>query len=232
MTLLRGGRVLTPDGWTDADVVTADGRVIAIAPDASDGLEGTIFDAAGLLVVPGYIDIQINGGFGHDFTQNPETIWDVGARLRLLDEMGVHAQILFPNAVGFASNTMFAISEVSDRNAIQRMYNDFLLDVQHESGGRLFPQGCLPVWDIDLTVQEMTRLRDRGMTGFTLSDKPHLVGLPDLDSPYFAPISVRISLAFSQSLSKVTSTAISFQMYSKPLLKLANDSVKTLPLLT
>jgi predicted TIM-barrel fold metal-dependent hydrolase len=117
-----------------------------------------------------------------------DSSWDVSARLRLLDEMGVYAQILFPNAVGFASNTMFAISDVSDRSAIQRMYNDFLLDVQDESGGRLFPQGCLPVWDMELTVQEMARLRSRGITGFTLSDKPHLVGLPDLDGPYFAPM--------------------------------------------
>jgi predicted TIM-barrel fold metal-dependent hydrolase len=34
----------------------------------------------------------------------------------------------------------------------------------------------------------MTRLREQGIRGFTISDKPHAVGLPDLDSPYFAPM--------------------------------------------
>src|SRR5579859_3343820 len=114
--------------------------------------------------------------------------WDVNARLALLDEMGVYAQILYPNAVGFASNTMFSIRDVEQRALIQGIYNDFLVDVQHESGNRLLPQAVLPVWDMDLTTREMTRLREKGITGFTISDKPHAVGLPDLDAPYFAPM--------------------------------------------
>ena len=38
-------------------------------------------DATGMSLVPGFIDLQFNGGFGHDFTTNPETIWDVAAEL-------------------------------------------------------------------------------------------------------------------------------------------------------
>jgi len=102
--------------------------------------------------------------------------------------MGVWAQILYPNAVGFASNTLFSIDDLEHRSLLQQVYNDFLMDVQEASNGRLFPQAVLPVWDIDLTLKEMTRLRDRGATGFTISDKPHTVGLPDLDSDYFAPM--------------------------------------------
>jgi predicted TIM-barrel fold metal-dependent hydrolase len=83
---------------------------------------------------------------------------------------------------------MFAIGDIKRRALIQGIYNDFLVDVQHESGNRLLPQAVLPVWDMDLTIKEMTRLRDKGVTGFTISDKPHTVGLPDLDSSYFAPM--------------------------------------------
>jgi N-acetylglucosamine-6-phosphate deacetylase len=39
------------------------------------------FDATGLVMLPGLIDIQTNGGIGHDFTQNPASIWEVGAWL-------------------------------------------------------------------------------------------------------------------------------------------------------
>ncbi|MEN8114380.1 MAG: N-acetylglucosamine-6-phosphate deacetylase [Actinomycetota bacterium] len=92
--LLRNGRVLTPGGIAVADLVVNDGRITAIAPGAAAGDGATVIDAGDLLVVPGYIDIQINGGFGHDFTQNPETIWDVGARL---PEYGVTA--FFPTVI-------------------------------------------------------------------------------------------------------------------------------------
>jgi uncharacterized protein len=146
-----------------------------------------------------------------------EASWDVPARLALLDEMGVYAQILYPNAVGFASNSMFGIGDLELRNAVQAIYNDFLVDVQHESGDRLFPQAVLPIWDMDLTVKEMERLRGRGITGFTITDKPHVVGLPDLDAPYFAPM---------WSLANEMGAVINFHIGSGGLRQMENDDPK------
>jgi len=40
---------------------------------------------------------------------------------------------------------------------------------------------------MDFTIREMNRLLDKGMRGFTLSDKPEMIGLPELPEPYFAP---------------------------------------------
>jgi predicted TIM-barrel fold metal-dependent hydrolase len=114
--------------------------------------------------------------------------WDVEARLGLLDAIGVEAQILYPNGIGFASNHIFAIEDIELRSAILTMYNDFFVDVQAESHNRLFPQAILPVWDMDFTIREMNRLLDKGMRGFTLSDKPEMIGLPELPEPYFAPM--------------------------------------------
>lgn len=114
--------------------------------------------------------------------------WSVAERLALIDSVGVWAQILYPNGVGFASNHIFAIEDEEERTTILKVYNDFMVDVQLESNNRLFPQALLPIWDIDLTVKEMTRLLDKGITGFTLSDKPELLGLPELPEPFFAPM--------------------------------------------
>jgi len=114
--------------------------------------------------------------------------WDVTERLALLDHMGISSQIVYPNGIGFASNHIFAIEDPELRGAVLRIYNDFYVDIQEESGGRLVPQAILPTWDMDLTIAEMERLLDRGMRGFTLSDKPELLGLPELPEPYFAPM--------------------------------------------
>jgi predicted TIM-barrel fold metal-dependent hydrolase len=112
----------------------------------------------------------------------------VKERLDLLDDIGVWAQVIYPNGIGFASNHIFAIEDIELRTAVLQIYNDFLMDVQEESKGRLLPQGMLPVWDIDLTVREIKRLSDGGMTGFTLSDKPEMIGLPELWEEYWEPM--------------------------------------------
>ena len=83
VTTIRGGRVLTGGGLGTADLYLDAG---VITEETAGGPE--VVDADGLFVVPGLIDIQINGGFGHDFTQDPTTIWEVGERL---PELGVTA---------------------------------------------------------------------------------------------------------------------------------------------
>ncbi len=81
--LIAGGRVLVERAWVDADVEVANGAISAVQRRSAERLASTteLLEATGLLVAPGLIDLQINGAFGHDFTGNPESIWDVGAML-------------------------------------------------------------------------------------------------------------------------------------------------------
>ena len=112
----------------------------------------------------------------------------VADRLELMDDSGLFAQVLYPNGIGFASNHIFAIDDLEQRQMVLQVYNDHLVEVQSESDGRLFPQAMLPVWNMDLTVREMTRLIDKGIRGFTLSGCPELLGLPELPEPYYEPM--------------------------------------------
>jgi N-acetylglucosamine-6-phosphate deacetylase len=76
--VIGGGRVVTPQGTIEADIHVADGRIAGIGTSLRGG---EALDASGCTIVPGFIDLQVNGGFGHDFTSQPRSIWDVGARL-------------------------------------------------------------------------------------------------------------------------------------------------------
>lgn len=84
MLLIRNATIYTPDHRIERGAVLLDGGKIVDVGKAEDvaGPEGTrVFDATGLLACPGFIDLQFNGGFGHDFTDDPSAIWQVAAAL-------------------------------------------------------------------------------------------------------------------------------------------------------
>ena len=84
MLQITNATIHTPHRIIERGSVTMDGgRIVAVGPAASTpppAGAGQI-DAGGRVLAPGFIDLQLNGAFGHDFTADPSTIWDVAARL-------------------------------------------------------------------------------------------------------------------------------------------------------
>jgi N-acetylglucosamine-6-phosphate deacetylase len=85
--IIIGGTLLDPDtGRAEAaDLLLVEGRVALVAgpgdlPERPDGPVEK-FDATGLLVAPGLIDLQVNGAAGIDITAEPERLWEVAAAL-------------------------------------------------------------------------------------------------------------------------------------------------------
>ena len=65
-------------------LVVDDGVIVDIATNSSSfsDIAGDLrIDGRGTLLAPGFVELQTNGSYGHDFTADPETIPDVAARL-------------------------------------------------------------------------------------------------------------------------------------------------------
>lgn len=84
MLYLQAATILTPaEEFPDGALLIDGDRVVAVgrAGDVPCPPGARRVDLGAHRIVPGLIDLQINGAFGHDFTADPTTIWAVGAGL-------------------------------------------------------------------------------------------------------------------------------------------------------
>jgi predicted TIM-barrel fold metal-dependent hydrolase len=106
-----------------------------------------------------------------------------------MDEHGLTMQIVYPNILGFAGNLVMNVKDEEHRAFCCAAYNDACGDMQAESGGRLFPQAMLPIWDVAAAVKELERAQDElGLTGIVITDFTEPWGLPPLSHPQWDPL--------------------------------------------
>lgn len=143
-----------------------------------------------------YYNIGLNAVAGksrHDYGMDPvsyETMrpgcFEIGARLRDMDEDGVWAQLCFPTFPGFAGSTFFNASDKELAAACVSAWNDWMIDEWH--GGapeRQIPLALVPYWDADATVVEIERVAARGAKAISFCEAPHNVGLPSFHTDHW-----------------------------------------------
>ncbi len=116
--------------------------------------------------------------------------YDVQARLELMDQLGIWAHVVYPNAnvVGFGGQGFGKATDPELRLLCARIYNDAMAEMQADSGSRLFPMALLPWWDIDAAVAEVNRVASLGLRGVNTNADPQNQDLPDLADRRWDPV--------------------------------------------
>ena len=107
--------------------------------------------------------------------------YDPVERLKVMDECGVYAQVLYPNAIGIGGQTL--ANEVKDpvlRRLCVEIYNDAMAEVQDWSDHRFLPMPVLPSWSVEECVRAAERLAALGFRGVNMTSDPQETGSPDL----------------------------------------------------
>ncbi len=114
--------------------------------------------------------------------------YELAPRLELMDQMGVWAQIVYPNTVGFGGQKLAHVDDLELRVVTTKIWNDTMAELQAESGGRLLPMAVIPWWDIDQAVAEVERVHAMGLRGVNTNADPQNQGLPDLAERHWDPL--------------------------------------------
>lgn len=97
-TTLVNGRVLTPGGWRDDLAVAVDGdRIVGVGAHAPAGEQ---HDLGGKYLLPGLIDVQVNGGGGVLFNDTPtvDGIRTIAAAFRRFGTVGLMPTLISDSA--------------------------------------------------------------------------------------------------------------------------------------
>jgi predicted TIM-barrel fold metal-dependent hydrolase len=145
--------------------------------------------AGGVVDTHGVKGRSFEGLYEWEIEQAHAAAYDPAARMALLDETGIWAQIIFPGVVGLGGQALAEIvQDVALRMLCVEIFNDASAELQAGSGDRLLPMAILPAWDIDACVAETKRAAGLGLRGVNLTSDPQDLGAPDLASTDWDPL--------------------------------------------
>jgi len=116
-----------------------------------------------------------------------EAAYDMTARLEVMDDLGLWAQVLYPNTAGFGAQKFGEIDDPELRRLCATLYNDGMVEIQEASGGRLAPMALMPWWDLEASIAEVGRAAANGLRGVNMCSDPHTRGTPDLGEREWDP---------------------------------------------
>ena len=113
--------------------------------------------------------------------------YDPVERLKVLDDFGIDAQVIFPSTIGLGGQDLGMVDDEALRRATIEIYNDGMAEIQATSGNRLLPLPLMPAWSVEASTYEAERVAGLGVRGINMTSDPQDLGAPDLASPAWDP---------------------------------------------
>jgi predicted TIM-barrel fold metal-dependent hydrolase len=116
--------------------------------------------------------------------------YDQGARLADMDANHTEASICFPTFPRFCGQTFLEAHDKDLALACVQAYNDWMIDewCAGVGYGRLIPLTLIPLWDVQLAVDEVNRCAAKGSHAICFSEAPPSLDLPSIHSGYWDPL--------------------------------------------
>lgn len=134
-------------------------------------------------------------GWGQAFPSHPPTFaeahpasFESTARVKLMDELGIYAQALYPNVGGFGSQLWRTMENQEFALDCVRAYNDMLIDWSSVAPDRFIAIAAVPFWNVEASVKEIQRAAAKGCKGMIFSGAPQLHEQPFLADRGWDPI--------------------------------------------
>jgi predicted TIM-barrel fold metal-dependent hydrolase len=141
------------------------------------------------------VGMTATAGWPRPFPDGPATIdecppaaHDAAARVAHMDELGIWAQVLYPNVAGFGSQHFLGSDDDELKLVCVRAYNDFLRDFASVDDRRFVTIMATPFWDVDAAVTEIERGAAAGHRGVLFTGEPQRFGFPFLGEAHWDPV--------------------------------------------
>lgn len=120
--------------------------------------------------------------------------FDVHERVKDMNANGVLASMNFPTMAGFNARTFTESADKDVSLTMLRAYNDWAIDEWCAAyPGRFIPLGIIPMWDVELAVEEVHRVAKKGCRSISFLETPHVQGFPSFLSGHWDPMFKAIS---------------------------------------